>query len=634
MKTKSPTGWLSGFALAGLALALCIGLALGPPPEKAQTGSAGEEAVPGPSPVPATAPAKPREQVAVSKPQAPEPIAIAPPVPKKELPAVDAPTVAKKETPTAASVDAVVKKDFQPSLPTAAPTGAVPAFVASGSPLETKPRAEEKPSAWQLPTSHPLPATPSGEAVKPPAGDKPADGSRFDDGRLAIEVQDAAALRKRDQFSTPTAAGRFVGSREDTAAVAQSYKEWSELREPLDPLGARAYRPRFITAADLQLFLGPLLADPKGSVRLASRLEVGGAPQGKSQPAVVVRDRPSNLEQFDRVVAAIDVAPPQIALEAVVLRVRLATPGKTIDFAALREKKQLAPLNATGENRWAAASGSLKLASLGGNARTLYDALTPFGEATITGTPRTSIAQGMAGELAVPSEPPATGKEVRPTSLGPSHRLRVRPASGADGLIRLDLELITPVGIEGKHVVAQTVFVAEGETLVLAGIYLNGPPAEKPKLRHDPLALFSSEPETPTRDELLVLVAARPVLAEELAQGGPLSPADRAAVADRYVRSAHAAMAAGDAPAALRLADMAVRFNPEQPGAVDLRNRLWQPKVETRVAARPERPAAAPTESRAPMRGVLNQWKLPGDAPVPQRELEAQSTGSQYGRIR
>jgi len=181
-------------------------------------------------------------------------------------------------------------------------------------------------------------------------------------------------------------------------------------------------------------------------------------------------------------------------------------------------------------------------------------------------------------------------------------QLRLRPYVSSDGLIRMEVhpELSTgavPVRegftLPEKEVtqVTTNIMVRDGCTVIIGGLMredLKTTTTQVPVMGNLPYVgfLFRNTTEDIEKREILVLVTPHIVYEPETCKEGEcgamefhrrqavyrdhMSPLGKRYLGRIYFRKAQAAWAAGDAPAALRLAQCSVQFDPENRAAISL----------------------------------------------------------------
>ena len=127
-------------------------------------------------------------------------------------------------------------------------------------------------------------------------------------------------------------------------------QDFATMETTADTVGMRIYRPNYVTAKELQALITPLLTASVGKISVTIPSEVG-IPQGGTQTggdtyangeAVLVQDYEATLQAIDQVVREIDNGPMQVAIEAMILSVKLNDENKFgVNLQALRQANDL-----------------------------------------------------------------------------------------------------------------------------------------------------------------------------------------------------------------------------------------------------------------------------------------------------
>ena len=209
------------------------------------------------------------------------------------------------------------------------------------------------------------------------------------------------------------------------------------MEQALDRIGTRVYRPNYVTAAELQTLITPLLTEKIGVVSVSTPAEAGIATNDSSAggdkfaggDVLVVRDYEAVLAQIDQMVAEVDVRPLQVAIEAMILSVKLKDTDKFgVNFQLLREKPniKLRPGLAR-HDIWRTCkfeNGGLKFGFLDSNLGAFLDALETIGDTNVIANAAADGAEQAAGRN-------PDRRDRRATSARPSPRPAPRRASSS-----------------------------------------------------------------------------------------------------------------------------------------------------------------------------------------------------------
>ena len=401
--------------------------------------------------------------------------------------------------------------------------------------------------------------------------------------------------------------------------------EFNNMEQALDRVGTRVFRPNYVTAAELKTLIQPLLTERIGMASVSSAAEAGiaandstvGGDKYAGGDVVLVRDYQAVLSQIDQVVTEIDVRPLQVAIEAMVMSVKLNDSTKFgIDFLALQNNMKIglgAPAtNLTNVNF---DQGGLKFGYLDGNVGAFFDALESVGDTDVIAKPRLTVLNKHRAEILIGDKKGYVSTTVTETSstqtvdfLETGVQLRLRPFISRDGIIRMeihpelsdgDVKVTGNFTLPNKTVteVTTNIMVRDGCTVVIGGLLKDQKTHTTqalPVLGNIPYlgALFRNTTEATDRVELIVLITPRIVYEPATCQEGQhdqclferrqdvftehMSTLGRRSIARRYIRLAQAAWEKHDRDTALRFAEMAVHFDPQNNDAIELRSEIFQ----------------------------------------------------------
>ena len=445
----------------------------------------------------------------------------------------------------------------------------------------------------------------------------------------------------------------FVGTAEDVAGMEHS----------LDRISTRVYRPNYVTAAELQKLIQPLLTERVGIVTVSTPAQVGiqtssdqaGGNSYSGSDVVVVRDYEAVLVQIDQMLREVDVRPPQVHIEAMILSVKLADKDKFgVNFELLRDKANVRLAVGKPETPLAAMTlekGALKFGFLDGSLAAFLEALETIGDTNVIATPRLMVLNKQRAEIQIGEKKGYVSTTVTETSstqsvefLDVGALLRIRPFISSDGLIRMEVhpelsdgavEIAGGFTLPNKEVtqVTTNIMVRDGCTVIIGGLMrenLISSVNQLPLLGNLPLVgwLFRHTTETVERREVLVLITPHIVYEPDTCREGEQAACEfhrrqalyadkmsifgKRSIGRRYFRLAQSAYAAGDRDTALRFAEMAVHFDPLNRAAIDLRSDIWLGKpYGSHTLQQPEPPSVPPSGPDAPPTSPLDQPKLP-----------------------
>lgn len=432
----------------------------------------------------------------------------------------------------------------------------------------------------------------------------------------------------------------LVARRDNNFIYVGTQEEFNSIEQAIDRMGTRVYRPNYVAAADLQTLIQPLLTEKLSAISVSAPSENGiqadantaGGNKFAGGEVVLVRDFEAVLAQVDQVVAEVDVRPTQVAIEAMILSVKLDDEDKLgVNFEFLRNNPNVrlalgTPLAVPGAQLPISTAvppvaspltgPGLQFAYLDSNLSSFVDALQSVKETNVIATPRLMALNRQRAEIQIGrkqgyvSQTTQTvgGTTAQVQTLDTGTILRLRPFISSDGLIRIEVhpelstgDIVVKAGqaLPDSDItqVTTNVMVRDGCTVILGGLMreeLDNTSDQVPFLGNLPVvgAAFRKKDEKTSRHELLVLLTPHimyePASCREGEQAAcefhrrqalaaeKMSPLGKRYVGRKYFRLAQNAWAAGDRTTALRFAEMAVQFDPQNRAAIDLRSDIWQ----------------------------------------------------------
>lgn len=424
---------------------------------------------------------------------------------------------------------------------------------------------------------------------------------------LDVIVKSAGYLWRRE--------GKFihVGTRDDFKAMDQAS----------DRLGTRVYHPNYVSARELEQLVTPLLTPSVGKVKATSPPKAGiatddtaaGGDDFAGSETVIVHDYENILAMIDQIVARVDRRPTQVAIEAMILSVKLDDEHRFgVDFEFLRNNDHIrlatgSPLNTLGEISFE--DGGLKFGYLDTNLAMFLDAVETIGDANVIATPRVLCLNRQRAEIHIGAQlgyvdttqtETASTQSVKFLDVGTF--LRIRPFISEDGTVRLEVhpELSTGVvrveqglTLPDKDVtkVTSNVMVRDGSTIVIGGLIrdeMTNSMTQVPLFGSLPWIgpAFRRSTQSMERREIIVLItphivyepevgiqgdkAAREFHHRHMAYADKLSPLGKRHLGRRYFHQAQRAWQQGDQDKALWLINLSIHFDPLSRAAIDLRS--------------------------------------------------------------
>ena len=338
-----------------------------------------------------------------------------------------------------------------------------------------------------------------------------------------------------------------------------------------DDLPIHVYHLNYMKSADVEKMIKPLLSS-KGMISKSPDSEIGvksdstggggsssGGNTGSSDvkgggnslaggETLVVQDYPEKLKAIDRVVAQIDVQPPQVLIEAVIVSVKLNKgmdlginyavldgAGKTLGVvgngALINAAAGFTPasvLAAGGKlaSGFTQTNGGLNFGWVGNNTTGFIQALETFGETKVLASPRLLVLNKQPAQLHVGDQLGYVTSTVSQTSttqtvnfLNTGTQLMLRPFVSSDGMIRMEIHPERSTGALDANGIPQTntsamtsnVLIPDGVTIVIGGLIdteVDKNWTGLPFLSRIPLFgyLFRNTVDNTTKEELVVIL--------------------------------------------------------------------------------------------------------------------------------
>ncbi|HZL89966.1 MAG TPA: hypothetical protein VFB96_16480 [Pirellulaceae bacterium] len=483
----------------------------------------------------------------------------------------------------------------------------------------------------------------------------PAIERNEDDGKLSISLENADVREALKVFSqaanidilasknvggTVTASLRDVDAETALSAILKTAgliwrhengivyvgtpADFEAMDQTQDRVLMRVYRPNYIKAADLMALIAPMLSESgKATVSAASQVDIpsdqtktGGNDFG-GPDVVVVRDFEAILKQVDQLYAQVDVNPKQVAIEAMIINVKLDDEFRMgVNWEALlnEDNVRLIVNNPLSDlSSIPTTEGGLKFGFLDASLSVFVEALEKIGDTNVIASPRVLCLNKQRAEIQIGEQLGYVNTTVTQTFstqsvsfLDVGTLLRIRPFIQSDGQIRMEVHPELSTGsvtvssgltLPNKSVtqVTTNVMCYDGRTVVIGGLIredLKTNTSQVPYLGNLPWLgpLFRTKTEDIERSEIIVLITPRivaePVIGDEGAKYehqfvqrhsvvfDKMSPIARRNYALHYQRLARAAFAAGDFETALRQIDWSIQFDSMNREAINLRQEI------------------------------------------------------------
>ncbi len=433
-----------------------------------------------------------------------------------------------------------------------------------------------------------------------------------------VQGQVSASLAKADVHSALDAILRisgFVAHREGDFIYVGTPEDLKAMAQNADSLGTRLYRPNYVAASELEKLVTPLLSPDIGSVSVSTAPETGigadtaatGADGYAGGDVLLVRDYESVLVQIDQIVEEVDRKPLQVAIEAMIVAIKLDDTFKMgMDWDLFRNNDNMrlvvgSPPPSLGNIDMKITEGGIKFGFLDGSLGAFLNALETVGDANVIAAPRLLCLNKQRAEIHIGSEKGYVSTTVTENAatetvecLEVGTQLRLRPYVSEDGMIRMEIhpELSTGdvkveqgITIPDKDVtqVTTNVMIRDGRTVVIGGLIredLHKNATQVPFFGSLPLAglAFRKKTEDIDREEVIILITPHIVYEPKLGCDGEqtlseynyrqsvyrdkMSPISKRFYGRHYYRLAAAAWSEGDACKALRYINLSIQHDP------------------------------------------------------------------------
>jgi type IV pilus assembly protein PilQ len=418
----------------------------------------------------------------------------------------------------------------------------------------------------------------------------------------------------------------YVARREKGIIYVGTAADFASMDQSQDTAAMRVYRPNYVKAADLEKLITPLITPTFGKVTVSAAAQVDipsdqvktGANDFAGGDVVVVKDYENVLRQIDELYDEVDVKPAQVAIEAMIINVKLNDSNQFgVNFQALRDHANARVV--TGNSPLASlatldvGNGGLKFGFLDSSLSTFIVALEQVGDTNVVASPRVLCMNKQRAEIQIGEQLGYVNTTVTQTFstqsvsfLDVGTLLRIRPFIGNDGFIRMEVHPELSTGsvtisdgltLPNKSVtqVTSNVGCYDGNTIVIGGLLRDDKQTttnQVPFLGNLPWVgpAFRTKTEKIIKDEIIVVITPRIVSEDALCAEGErmanefthkqdvyfdkMSPIAKRNYALRYQRLALAAFNAGDYPRAIKQIDWSIHFDPMNRDAINLRNEI------------------------------------------------------------
>lgn len=429
----------------------------------------------------------------------------------------------------------------------------------------------------------------------------------------------------------------FVYEREGNFVFVWTQADAQARKQAARKTVTKIYRPRYISVAELQTLVTPLMTKVIGLIAVTHAPEVGleisrtkaGGNTMSQNDALLVVDFPEVIEQIDKVMSELDVPPMQVVIEAMILSVKLTDTMKMgVNFALLNgNNKQLVTTgngaqisSSTGfpnedtllpiGGDFLSATTGLKYGFIAGDLSGFLEALETLAETSIVASPSVRVLNKQKAELIIGERLGYKTSTFNGTQtieninfLEVGTKLVLRPFVAQDGLVRMEIHpersdgTINEAGLPQSRTteVTSNVMIRDGSTIVIGGLIeeqANQSQSRVPGLGALPVVgnLFKNKTNDTTRTELIVLITPRIIQDFDAETEGDLtrfenerrhqefreklSPINRHTLARIEYERAARYFEEGDVPRAKRHIDESLRHNRNDIASIRLRDQI------------------------------------------------------------
>ncbi|MCH8828816.1 MAG: hypothetical protein IID45_04485 [Planctomycetes bacterium] len=353
----------------------------------------------------------------------------------------------------------------------------------------------------------------------------------------------------------------FVAERDGRFLFVMTAADAEKQRKSRRKIVSKIYRPHYISSADLQSLITPILTPkPIGKIAITNAGEMGldtdskkaGGNMLSQGDALLVQDYSDVIKEVDAIVAEMDVPPMQVVIETMILQVTLNDDmALGVNFALLTNSRKNLLVSGNGEQLNnssgfpGAAAGAdnilpamgafiapalgLKYGFIRGDISGFIDALESIGDTNLIAAPQVRVLNKQKAHLIIGDRLGFSTFTNNGTEsiqniqfLDVGTKLVIRPFIAPDGLIRLEVHPELSSGFIDKNGIPQSqttevttnVMVRDGTTVVLGGLIetdIKESYSQVPFLGSLPWIgnLFRRKEESIRRRELIVLITPR-----------------------------------------------------------------------------------------------------------------------------
>ena len=416
----------------------------------------------------------------------------------------------------------------------------------------------------------------------------------------------------------------FAYTRKEKYILVCSPEYLAKLEEAQRKLVVATIPLSYVKAEDVEKLIAPLMSSvgklsvsPAAAAGVAADEASAGANSYATNDVIVIRDYEDVIREVRAVIAKLDVRPPQVLIEAAILKATLTENNDLgIDFSVLggvdlRNISTSANLSSTGFSSKVSADTGLNINLTADSVNFVIRALEGITDLTVLAKPNLLVVNKQRGQVMIGARRGYRTTTITETTatetvefLETGIQLVVRPFVCEGGYIRIEIHPEDSDGsvqgglpTEETTEVTTNVMVRDGHTIILGGLFREENQAGRnqiPVLGNIPYvgALFRHTADQVERQEVIMLITPRIVpqdvveaVSKNLEEDGErfrvgqrkgLRWWGRGQLAEQRIRLARKALRQGRRDRALWHVDMALSMNPRLLEAIRLKEELTQ----------------------------------------------------------
>ncbi|OHB58569.1 MAG: hypothetical protein A2173_07275 [Planctomycetes bacterium RBG_13_44_8b] len=358
-----------------------------------------------------------------------------------------------------------------------------------------------------------------------------------------------------DEAMNAILGGGFKYQQEGNIVKVYASGESEKKKPQIDEKICKVFTLYYITAAEAKKMVMPVMSG-SGKIEITTAAQTGvpvdetvSAPSGGGNSLaindmMVVYDYPANIEQVEEIIAAIDIRPKQVLVEATILTATL-TDGmqfgidwRNLSLGALAYATGLGASDidfiSSSTSVSSSITGGMTVGVWKGDIAAFIKAVEEITDVTVLANPKILAANKQLGQVYIGTKlgylSSTTQTETSTTQevsfLDTGTKLSFRPYIGNDGYIRMDIHpkdssaavrqigdstSTTAVPDETSAEMVSNIIVRDGETIIIGGLFRNKIHTTKkqvPGLGNIPLigAAFRSNADEAKREEVIILL--------------------------------------------------------------------------------------------------------------------------------